>query len=73
MPVGERPNVFVERWLGQVENRHLSTGRVSTEKMEKASTDNLVTLGASPQAIHDLAPYKTLEVGELRQRIAAVR
>ena len=37
------------------------------------STDNLVTLDAPPQAIHPLAPYKTLEAAELEARIDAVR
>jgi quinolinate synthase len=35
--------------------------------------DNLVTLDAQPEAIHQLASYKTLEVDELQSRIDAVR
>ena len=46
---------------------------MSTDKAEKSSTDNLVTLCESPSAIHELAHYKTLEPDALRQRIAAVR
>ena len=46
---------------------------MSTEKADKSSTDNLVTLCESPSAIHALAHYNTFEPDELRQRIAAVR
>ncbi len=35
--------------------------------------DNLATLDAQPEAIHQLASYKTLEVDELQSRIDAVR
>jgi quinolinate synthase len=37
------------------------------------ATDNLVPLTANPTAIHELAPYKTLENDELNARISAVR
>ncbi|MCP4889212.1 MAG: quinolinate synthase NadA, partial [Planctomycetaceae bacterium] len=37
------------------------------------STDNLVALSANPKAVHDLAPYKTLDAEELSARIEAVR
>lgn len=37
------------------------------------STDNLVALNANPEAVHDLAPYKTVEPAELNARIQAVR
>jgi quinolinate synthase len=37
------------------------------------STDNLVTLNANPGAVHELAPYKTLDSDELNSRIDAVR
>lgn len=37
------------------------------------STDNLVTIEAQPEAIHQLATYKTLERTELESRIEAVR
>lgn len=37
------------------------------------TTDNLVTLNANPAAVHELAPYKTLDPDELNERIEAVR
>ncbi len=37
------------------------------------STDNLVALSADPTAVHELAPYKTIEADELNARIEAVR
>ncbi|MEM1067687.1 MAG: quinolinate synthase NadA [Planctomycetota bacterium] len=37
------------------------------------TTDNLVALQANPAAIHELAPYKTLESAELSERIESVR
>ena len=37
------------------------------------STDNLVTLNANPGAVHELAPYKSLDADELATRIDAVR
>jgi quinolinate synthase len=37
------------------------------------STDNLVALNACPEAVHDLAPYKTLDSEALNARIEAVR
>jgi quinolinate synthase len=37
------------------------------------STDNLVTLNAPPDAVHPLAPYKTLDRAVLRDRIELVR
>lgn len=37
------------------------------------ATDNLVALNASPAAVHDLAPYKTIEPEELSERIDSVR
>lgn len=37
------------------------------------ATDNLVALTANPEAIHELAPYKSLENVELNARITAVR
>ena len=53
--------------------KKLSTGKVSIDNTDKSSTDNLVTLRASPAEIHELANYKTVEAEELRQRIAVVR
>lgn len=37
------------------------------------ATDNLVALNANPAAVHDLAPYKTIEPEELSERIDSVR
>jgi quinolinate synthase len=44
-----------------------------SKKANWLSTDNLVTLNANPTAVHELAPYKTLETAELESRIEAVR
>ncbi len=43
------------------------------ERQIQLSTDNLVALSTNPKAVHDLAPYKTLDAEELRARIEAVR
>lgn len=47
-------------------NPYLETERI-------VPTDNLVTLNADPAAVHDLAPYKTLEADELSRRIQAIK
>ena len=40
---------------------------------DNLSTDNLVTLTSDPAEVHPLAPYKTLEPEELKNRIEKIR
>ena len=59
-------------WVGGYCDPSTQAARL-TNKVNLLDTDNLVTLNANPTAVHELAPYKTLEAEELESRIDAVR